>query len=210
MTTGQKGEPVSARRTATRNRLADAAITVFARKGVAGSSVEEICEEAGFTRGAFYSNFDSRTELCREVVRRYTEQCYRSVHEAVPPHVDASQPVRAQLEAALQAFTGTVVSDVDTIIAMTEIRLEAARNPELRAAFAEITGTFGPRFTQILQDALEANGIDLGLPIDEFVDDLHAVFDYQILETLIGDGRIDLQRASRRLATLVSALLGLD
>ena len=49
---------VTARRAATRERLIDAAIDVFAEKGVLGASVEEICEDAGFTRGAFYSNFD--------------------------------------------------------------------------------------------------------------------------------------------------------
>ena len=45
-------EHLTARRAATRDRLVDAAITVFAEKGVLGASVEEICETAGFTRGA--------------------------------------------------------------------------------------------------------------------------------------------------------------
>ena len=55
---------ISARRSATRDRLVDAALGVFAEKGVVGASVEEISEAAGFTRGAFYSNFESKDELC--------------------------------------------------------------------------------------------------------------------------------------------------
>ncbi|MFS2056347.1 TetR/AcrR family transcriptional regulator, partial [Variovorax sp. CT11-76] len=55
ITTPRDTPPISARRAATQARLADAAVAVFARKGVPGSTVEEICEEAGFTRGAFYS-----------------------------------------------------------------------------------------------------------------------------------------------------------
>jgi AcrR family transcriptional regulator len=47
----------------TRDRLLAAAERVFLRHGLQGSSVEEIAAEAGFTRGAFYSNFKSKDEL---------------------------------------------------------------------------------------------------------------------------------------------------
>ena len=61
---------VTARRAATRDRLVEAALGVFAEKGVLGASVEEICEAAGFTRGAFYSNFASKDELCVAALQR--------------------------------------------------------------------------------------------------------------------------------------------
>ena len=57
------GRGMSARRQATRERLMDAAVELFGERGVLGASVEEICERAGFTRGAFYSNFESMDEL---------------------------------------------------------------------------------------------------------------------------------------------------
>lgn len=62
----------------TRRRLLDAAERVFLRRGLQGSSVEEIAAEAGFTRGAFYSNFDSKDELFVELLHsriydRYAE-----------------------------------------------------------------------------------------------------------------------------------------
>jgi AcrR family transcriptional regulator len=41
----------------------DAAFEVFAEVGVHTASVEAICERAGFSRGAFYSNFESKEEL---------------------------------------------------------------------------------------------------------------------------------------------------
>jgi AcrR family transcriptional regulator len=58
----------------TRRRLLDAAERVFLRRGLQGSSVEEIAAEAGFTRGAFYSNFNSKDELFVELLhaRVYT------------------------------------------------------------------------------------------------------------------------------------------
>src|SRR5687768_15313102 len=42
--------------------------TVFRRRGFAGATVEEITERAGFSRGAFYSNFDSREQLFIELL----------------------------------------------------------------------------------------------------------------------------------------------
>jgi AcrR family transcriptional regulator len=53
----------------TRSRLLDAAEQVFLRRGLQGSSVEEITAEAGFTRGAFYSNFKSKNELFVELLQ---------------------------------------------------------------------------------------------------------------------------------------------
>jgi AcrR family transcriptional regulator len=52
----------------TRRLLLDAAERVFLRRGLQGSSVEEIAAEAGFTRGAFYSNFKSKDELFVELL----------------------------------------------------------------------------------------------------------------------------------------------
>lgn len=62
--------PLTARRAQTRERLLTAARTVFAEHGVEGASVEEICEAAGFTRGAFYSNFSSRSDLVLALIRQ--------------------------------------------------------------------------------------------------------------------------------------------
>ena len=53
----------------TRALLLDAAERVFLRRGLQGSSVEEIAAEAGFTRGAFYSNFESKDELFVELLQ---------------------------------------------------------------------------------------------------------------------------------------------
>ena len=44
----------------TRLRLLDAAQTIFMKKGYVATSVEDIAEAAGYTRGAFYSNFHAR------------------------------------------------------------------------------------------------------------------------------------------------------
>jgi AcrR family transcriptional regulator len=63
----------------TRARLLDAAEQVFLRRGLQGSSVEEITAEAGFTRGAFYSNFKSKNELFVELLQDRVYRQYASM-----------------------------------------------------------------------------------------------------------------------------------
>ena len=58
----------------TRQRLLDAAQSVFLSKGFVAASVEDIAELAGYTRGAFYSNFGSKSELFLQLLRRDHEK----------------------------------------------------------------------------------------------------------------------------------------
>jgi AcrR family transcriptional regulator len=51
----------------TRARLVEAAAEVFAAHGFEGASIDTITERAGFTRGAFYSNFSDKAELLLEL-----------------------------------------------------------------------------------------------------------------------------------------------
>lgn len=58
------------RKEQTLERLLEAARTMFVKKGFAATSVEDIAGAAGYTRGAFYSNFDGKPELLLELMRR--------------------------------------------------------------------------------------------------------------------------------------------
>ena len=51
------------RRTQTRQHFLDAARTLFARQGFAGTTLDQISEQAGYSRGAFHHNFASKEEL---------------------------------------------------------------------------------------------------------------------------------------------------
>ena len=62
------------RKEQTRERLYGAARTMFLEKGFAATSVEDIVEAAGYTRGAFYSNFRSKQDLLAELLRRDADE----------------------------------------------------------------------------------------------------------------------------------------
>ena len=54
----------------TRKHLLDAAQRLIAKNGLSAASVEDIAEAAGYTRGAFYSNFGSKDDLFLELLSR--------------------------------------------------------------------------------------------------------------------------------------------
>jgi AcrR family transcriptional regulator len=61
----------------TREKLFEAAARVFEEQGIGGASIEGIAAAAGFTRGAFYSNFKSKDELIIAMLEDHVEQSIR-------------------------------------------------------------------------------------------------------------------------------------
>ncbi|MGX4802896.1 TetR/AcrR family transcriptional regulator [Bradyrhizobium guangdongense] len=70
----------------TRDKLFEAAARVFEQDGIGGASIEAIASEAGFTRGAFYSNFASKDELIFAMLEDHVEQSIRRNMEILAKH----------------------------------------------------------------------------------------------------------------------------
>jgi AcrR family transcriptional regulator len=72
----------------TRQRLFDAAASVFERQGIGAASIEAITDAAGFTRGAFYSNFASKDELIIAMLSDHADRSARRNLELVARYRD--------------------------------------------------------------------------------------------------------------------------
>jgi TetR/AcrR family acrAB operon transcriptional repressor len=68
---------------ATRQALLDAALIVFSQKGYAATSLEEIAEHAGVSRGAIYWHFHSKAELYNTLVEETSAQTEGVIRRAV-------------------------------------------------------------------------------------------------------------------------------
>jgi AcrR family transcriptional regulator len=73
-------------RDATCEKLFEAAAHVFEEHGIGGASIEAIAAAAGFTRGAFYSNFKSKDELIIAMIEDHVEQSIRRSRELLAKH----------------------------------------------------------------------------------------------------------------------------
>src|SRR5712672_4308168 len=70
----------------TREKLFEAAARVFEEQGIGAASVEAIAAAAGFTRGAFYSNFASKEELIIAMLEDHVELSIRRCLELLARH----------------------------------------------------------------------------------------------------------------------------
>ncbi len=74
MTARSKRETRAEKQARTRAELLATAAKVFAQRGYNGASVEQIAEEAGYSHGAVYSNFDGKADLFLAVFEEYMAQ----------------------------------------------------------------------------------------------------------------------------------------
>jgi len=114
----------------TRERLLDAAQAMFMKKGFVGASVEDIALAAGYTRGAFYSNFSGKSELFVELLRRD--------HEAMQADLRAifdGEATREQMEARVLAYYSRLPQDNKAFLLWVEAKLLAARDARFRVRF---------------------------------------------------------------------------
>jgi AcrR family transcriptional regulator len=82
-------------RDATCEKLFEAAARVFEEQGIGGASIEAIAAAAGFTRGAFYSNFDSKDELIIAMLEDHVEQSIRRNLDLLTRHKDLADYIEA-------------------------------------------------------------------------------------------------------------------
>jgi AcrR family transcriptional regulator len=68
------------------DKLFEAAARVFEEQGIGGASIEAIALAAGFTRGAFYSNFTSKDELIIAMLEDHVERSIRRHLDLLAQH----------------------------------------------------------------------------------------------------------------------------
>ncbi|WP_159501706.1 TetR/AcrR family transcriptional regulator [Microbacterium sp. 18062] len=150
----------------TRARLVDAASEVFAESGLEGASVEAICERAGFTRGAFYSNFGSKEELLLALMRRIAEEklarVVRRVSELGPEQDRPRDPA-----AVVSQVLDVEHDERATTVLMSEIRTNAMRDPQLAAAYLAWEAAMVHSVTGIILDIAEAYSLVLRMPAED-------------------------------------------
>ncbi|MFZ4131708.1 TetR/AcrR family transcriptional regulator [Streptomyces cellulosae] len=117
---------VTARRLRTRAHLLDAAFTVFAAKGFGHVSIEEICESAGYTRGAFYSNFAGLDELFFALYAQRADLIAEQVAGAL-----ASDGPDLDVAAAVDRVSEALLLDRDWLLVKTDFLVHAARDPRV-------------------------------------------------------------------------------
>jgi AcrR family transcriptional regulator len=129
--------PVATKRSeqaaATRERLVEAAMRLFARRGYTASSVAAIGEEAGTSRGLVNFHFATKENLLRAVIERIVDELEREMFPSDP----ADDPLVA-LAVLVQAHERYLTEQPERARLLFRLQAEAL-NPALGVhAFADL------------------------------------------------------------------------
>jgi AcrR family transcriptional regulator len=161
------------RKAETRERLLEAAARVFARRGYHGASVDEIADEAGFSTGALYSNFDGKEDLFLAIVEAELHARARELAVAVGDR--GTVDVRARGGAVY--WMGFVEREPQTVLLFMEFWAYAVRDPAVRPRVAERFAEVRAMLTRLIADASRDLGLELALPAEQLAIAVDALAD---------------------------------
>jgi AcrR family transcriptional regulator len=142
----------------TRERLLGAALDVFAEEGFGRSTVEQVCERAGYTRGAFYSNFTSLDELFLAMWEGRSAQMLRDIEDAVAAAESDRDSDVVDLDIAAERVLSVIPVDDRWYRVTSEFTAHALRHPELRVAMAEREASIQAVILPLVESALARAG----------------------------------------------------
>ena len=135
----------------TREKIFEAAAKAFARRGYAGAAVDEIAEEAGFSRGAFYFNFTSKDDLFLQLIERQLRYLTEDAHSIISGSSSAEETLRR-----LREFYILIRSqDKTAYLLITEAQLYAIRNTRFRS---KLTNLFRGVHQKLVLSLQQLNG----------------------------------------------------
>lgn len=97
-------EILSAKARATRERILDAAVNVFSRKGYHETKVDDIVEASDTSKGSVYFYFPGKQQIFLALVDKFADVLQRRIIEAVADEQDGVQRVNLALEVCLETF----------------------------------------------------------------------------------------------------------
>ncbi len=131
----------------TREDLLEAAANVFSRRGFYEASIDEIAEEAGFSKGAVYSNFTSKQELFITLLDRHLEAELQSIAAQFTPNEKTSGTSQRQ------SFPTHLEEKRTWNLLSVEFLLYAMRHPAIQQQLAERYRMARNELTEILREA---------------------------------------------------------
>ena len=187
-----------------RNRglLLSAALRVFLSRGYHAATLEQIADEAGFSKGAVYSRFESKADmflalLTDRIAARAAENA------AAVAELASSGTLAGLIELAWRAEHATP----GWRLLVTEFRVLAARDSALNRRYAAAHATTIDGIASILSAIAERDGISLAVPARQLAELFLAIETGLALEQLASPDAIDTRQAGavlRQLAELAT------
>ena len=167
------------RRERTREELISAAERLFTEQGFHATSVDEIAFEAGYTKGAVYSNFESKEDLFFAVYERRAERVAAD-YERIVREADPVTGSERMVSEAMQRRG----RDDGWLAVFFEFWAHVVRRPELRERFAKIHARVQEPIIVGVERFVEERGIELPVEVRQYTAAVYAMMICLSLERL--------------------------
>jgi len=138
---------------ATRDRILQAALQVFAEKGYHRAAVDDIVHASGTSKGAVYHHFPNKEALFLALVDEFSARLAAAIAEAIAGSHGALAKVEAALRAGLETFAG------DQQLARILLLESVSLGPAYEAKRAEVHGRFAALIQGYLDQAVAEGSI---------------------------------------------------
>ncbi|MGE5374304.1 MAG: TetR/AcrR family transcriptional regulator [Bacteroidota bacterium] len=133
----------------TRTKIMEAAIKLFSKRGYNKASVDEICEEAGISKGAFYHHFKSKQALFLALLDGWLQ----FVDNAIEATKDKTVP--ETFMQITQAFPFVFETAGENLPMFLEFWLQASRDKKIWEASIAPYRRYHKYFTSLIQKGVE-------------------------------------------------------
>lgn len=171
----------------TRAALLDSAAEAFTQVGYEAATVEGITEAAGFSRGAFYSNFESKDEVFLTLIESRIATSLQDIAAAFQQGVSAAERIRSGGE----FLDSLVAKDRQWCLLYMEFWARAVRDPKLRRRFGRQYELWRAGIADMIESQSRELGIGLDAPPRELASALIALFEGHVLQRLIDPKSFD-------------------
>ncbi|WP_158684473.1 TetR/AcrR family transcriptional regulator [Amycolatopsis orientalis] len=145
----------------TRQLLLDAAEKVFADRGFTDATLDQIADEAGFTRGAVYANYANKAELFLALLDRWLADDIAEGRDLRDRHGTPEATIEA-----LRGHGGNRFADRRRYLLITEFRLYALRHPDIADRLREYEKASRQWYRTAVAEAFEQAGLTPPAPAD--------------------------------------------
>jgi AcrR family transcriptional regulator len=166
MASKPKRETRAEKQARTRAELLATGAKVFAQRGYGGASVEEIAEQAGYSHGAVYSNFDGKADLFLAVFEEYMAERAREL-AATQLAIDEDAPLEARARALADQWMERFERDRESFVLHMEFIAHAGRDPELAGRFGSRSAAMREAISGYISRYQAEAGVELRLPPDD-------------------------------------------
>lgn len=167
-----------------------AATAVFAQKGFAGASMDDIVQASGISKGGLYWHFKSKDDLIAAILSQFFNQEMAALDALLQTEGTAPQK--------LQQLGQQIIADVSQMSELLTISLEfyalAARSESVRLELQRYFQQYGNTLATLIQAGIDERAFDPAVSAQQAALNLVAQFEGLVLLRAVQGGNFDLEQ----------------